>query len=237
MKKIIFSILGVVTIFTIIFVSCKKDTQNNSNDITTKNGMLKTQEIKYSYYGCTAEVNGECKPGVECKRTYANAECYKLMECCPVANIITGFTDDEIKQWVTGFEVLKHNPDFIKNHYNFYLELYNKGMGIHPDIIIGSYAATPIINYRPEPCITDDGELGVKCISSSYETCSCPAPMDCKAVECGNSFTIEEKQLWKEGKYNFDMTSEYIKKHYDFFLSIGKQRLSYHPDYLIATLL
>lgn len=198
---------------------------------------LKSLQAPYDYHGCCTMSNGEYLPGIECLPTATDGNCLARMDCTPVRKqSLSEFTDEEMKQWLEGFDVFHSSADFVRKHYNFYLELFQQGIGVHPDIVIEDIESANPNYFSPQPCDLASGGVGVMCSVSAVPYECCPKRMDCTPVGCTDEFTEEELALWNEGKFAFDLTVDFVQKHYEFFKCLGQKGLSYHPDWLIENL-
>jgi len=90
--------------------------------------------------------------------------------------------------------------------------------------------------YRSFTCTTDAGLKGTKCAISAWSSSTCKKATDCKASDdniLSQSFTEQELADWSEGTYEFEYTESYIRDHYDYFLYLYENELSFHPDTVI----
>ncbi len=90
--------------------------------------------------------------------------------------------------------------------------------------------------YRSFACKTESNKNGTKCSISSWETSTCTKATDCTsssedALEA--SFTAIELENWAEG-FELEYTEIFILEHYDYFMYLYENDLSYHPDTVLV---
>lgn len=126
-----------------IAVSCKKEKEDIS---VSKNNNIGGSEVQYSN-GIDRRLEeclinppeGESGPpnkGNQCKDSFI-CSCPNYSECTttPLA-YLTEFTAGELEDWENGVPVFEYTRDFINDHYNFFMSMYDDSLGYHPDSII-----------------------------------------------------------------------------------------------------
>lgn len=143
-------VIFLVLILSIANTACEKEKDNvtqSEQKIEDKTG--RTQDVPtddYELYNCITDdgyFGAGCCAGVveECPQALP---CQALLDedgdPIPMQTIQEefGFTDDQMDNWENGGDILKPTVDFVQEHYNFYLHLYNSGVTFHPDTIISN---------------------------------------------------------------------------------------------------
>ncbi len=116
---------------------------------------------------------------------------------------------------------------------------------------INNYRETaPARKWTLESCrITENGTeyYGSKCSTNAFG--SCPKQVDCKKIKdhggndmpCGIAgaslrewgFSDNELEAWDEGENVLTADNDFVKSHYDFYLAMHEQGITFHPDDII----
>jgi hypothetical protein len=143
MKKLVFIAL---LIGSILFVGCEKENESVTYTNISKDNHKEPKKL-YRMLSCAYQSNGTDYSGVECalgayEQCLAQADCQPIVYqggWLPLPQSFPpewGFTQEEENNWDDGNDIIENSDEFIENHYEFFLFMFESGYSLHPDTLM-----------------------------------------------------------------------------------------------------